>query len=251
MKRIAAPLLTLVGKSIERRRFSDPPIYIGGCGRSGTTLLLSILSAHPDIFACPRELWLFQGASIKNKKVRVPKFYRLYRTFIRSRIPATAKRYCEKTPSNILDFELIDHLHHGNFRFIQIIRDGRDVILSKHPRDDSKYWISPERWIRDINMGLKYLDHPKVHTIKYESLVTEFDKTIEGICDFLGIPLLGEIKNWHKYASVRENRALFSPIQEISNSSVGKWKLEENKERMKELTDLPEGIKLLKELNYL
>ncbi|MCA9555784.1 MAG: sulfotransferase, partial [Myxococcales bacterium] len=30
-------------------RFPEPPIIIGGCGRSGTTLVASILSCHPRI----------------------------------------------------------------------------------------------------------------------------------------------------------------------------------------------------------
>ncbi len=39
--------------------FPDPPVIIGGCGRSGTTLLLSILASHPAILGVPEELYLF------------------------------------------------------------------------------------------------------------------------------------------------------------------------------------------------
>lgn len=31
------------------------PLFIGGGGRSGTTLLLSLISVHPDIYAIPYE----------------------------------------------------------------------------------------------------------------------------------------------------------------------------------------------------
>ena len=35
------------------------PLIIGGCGRSGTTLLLSVLSAHPKVLAIPHETEAF------------------------------------------------------------------------------------------------------------------------------------------------------------------------------------------------
>jgi hypothetical protein len=35
------------------------PIIIGGCARSGTTLLLSVLSCHPNIYAIPDETYTF------------------------------------------------------------------------------------------------------------------------------------------------------------------------------------------------
>ena len=74
MKKIFIPLITAIGKKIEKRRFTCPPVYIGGCGRSGTTLLLSILSAHKDIFACPRELNPFENAYHAGHIVTAPNF---------------------------------------------------------------------------------------------------------------------------------------------------------------------------------
>jgi hypothetical protein len=251
MKRLFIPLIINIGKRIESKRFSAPPIYIGGCGRSGTTLLLSILSAHNDIFACPKELELFVGSKNEGKMLVIPNIYRLYRTFIGNRIKKTAIRYCEKSPSNIKHIEQINQLHGGDFKMIHILRDGRDVILSKHPKKGDLYWVDPERWINDVSIGLKYLDHPNIHTIKYEELVTDYENIIKGICAFLDIPLSREILQWHTFASVRQNNALVSSIKEINASSIGKWKKSINTSRVEELTNLPEGLKLLKSLNYL
>jgi hypothetical protein len=250
-KRIFIPAINWLGRRIEKRRFTAPPVYIGGCGRSGTTLLLSILSAHNEIFACPRELNLFEGARERAQGLAVPKFYRLYRTFISEKIKSTATRYCEKSPSNIRHVEWIDRLHSGNFKMIQIIRDGRDVILSRHPRDSEKYWIAPERWIDDVATGMNYLEHPNVHTIRYEDLVKEYEKTITGICDFLKIDVSEEILQWHDHTTVQENKALFSNIQKINKASVGKWKDTAFDERVKQLTDQPKAIALLKKLHYM
>jgi hypothetical protein len=59
-KRLFVPLTKTLGRRKEKRTFTDTPILIGGGARSGTTLLLSILSAHPAIFAIRKELGLFK-----------------------------------------------------------------------------------------------------------------------------------------------------------------------------------------------
>ena len=250
LKGLFIPVIHLLGRRIERQRFTDPPIYIGGCGRSGTTLLLSILSSHPEIFACPRELNLFEGAWESAEKLVLPKWYRLYRTFIKEKIKKTARRYCEKSPSNIHFVPLIERIHDGNFKMIQIIRDGRDVILSKHPREPEKYWVAPDRWIHDVKAGLPFLEHPNVLTIRYEDLVQTFERTIGKVCNFLDIPITEEILNWHEFATVINNRALFSPIEQLKSTSVGKWKNTENADFVREFTSRKETMELLKKYNY-
>ena len=42
----------------EFKKTNRPPIFIFGCVRSGTTLLRSMLNAHPNI-SCPRETAFF------------------------------------------------------------------------------------------------------------------------------------------------------------------------------------------------
>lgn len=250
VKKAITSIITTRGKLIELKRFSKAPIYIGGCGRSGTTLLLSILSAHKDIFACPRELNLFFDAELKSKNVHLPKIHRLYRTLFFEKIKRSANRYCEKSPANVQRIETIDKYHKGNFRLIHIIRDGRDVVLSKHPTRKDEYWVEPSRWVRDVNMGLASKDHPAIHTIRYEDLINEFEKTIEDICGFLDIPLSNEILNWHQFTTVRKNRALYSPIQQINNSSIGKFAHPEYAERLREFMGDEEAVALLKDLGY-
>jgi hypothetical protein len=241
------PLITAMGRRIERRRFSDPPIYIGGCGRSGTTLLLSILSAHEKIFACRRELGIFNDAATdEHGRVYPGRIDRLYRTFLSSDIPATATRWCEKSPSNIYHVDEIETYHAGDFKFIQIVRDGRDVVLSKHPTNPDEYWVSPQRWIDDVGFGKQYLDHPKVHTILYHDLIEQYEETIGGICKFLEIEMTPSIAQCHQHAKVKRNNAYFGKVKALSNKSIGKWKKDENRARARELTDIPEAMELLR-----
>lgn len=254
MKFIQKPVtavITSAGRQIENRRFTRPPIYIGGCGRSGTTLLLSILSSHKEIFACPNELNLFYDFRMEADHIYLPKFYRLYRTFILHKIKKSANRYCEKSPANIQRFEVINQYHKGNFKLIHIIRDGRDVTLSKHPKKRDQYWVEPERWLRDVSMGLQYLDHPNVYTVRYEELVNDFINSITKICKFLEIEVSADILNWHKHTTVRRNRALETPIKEISNQSIGKFKKPVNEQRLNEFMKNDDAVSLLKSLGYI
>lgn len=243
-------LIKSIGRRIEKRRFFNPPVFIGGCARSGTTLLLSVLSAHEEIFACPKELGLFNQMIQKKERLEPKRIDRVYRCMIMNRIPPEANRWCEKSPNNIRSINEIDQYYNGNFRFIQVVRDGRDIILSRHPRNRNKYWVEPERWIRDVSAGLQYAGHSKVYTIRYEDLINDFTNTIGGICDFLGIARSENIFNWHKHARVRDYNALYAPVQEINSQSIAKWQKPENEKRVRELTDQPVAIELLRYYHY-
>jgi len=245
------PLLIILGKRVEKRRFTEPPIFIGGCARTGTTVLLSILSAHNDIHCFSKELGLFNKVLKDELGNSIPtRIDRLYTQLLINKIPDSVNRWCEKSPSNIQRLGDIDNYFKGNFLFIQTIRDGRDVILSKHPKDEARYWVSPERWINDVSEGMKYINHPKVLTIKYEELILDFEATAAKICSFLNISLSKEILNWHENTTVTENIALFTRIQLLHKSSISKWKDPKYRERVEELTGNPKGKELLKQCGY-
>lgn len=251
LKKPFLALIIKLGKRKEISRFTDPPILLGGCARSGTTLLLSILSSHEDIFACPREFGAFGPVEERDGELHLARVDRIYRCILFNRVPASARRWCEKTPINIRRIPQIDRYFKGNFRLIQIIRDGRDVIMSRHPLKTGEYWVSPERWVSDVSIGTEFSDHPNVYTIRYEDLINQYDKTIEGICNFLNIPLSERILNWHKNTLVRKTPALYSDIDKLSNRSIGKWKRPEHAQRVKQLTSIPAAVDLLKKYGYL
>jgi hypothetical protein len=75
------------------------PVIIGGCGRSGTTLLSAMIDAHPLFFCGPESRW------------------------------------SEKTPGNVRVLDRIFE-YFPRARFIHVIRDGRDVVCSTrtHPK---------------------------------------------------------------------------------------------------------------------
>lgn len=146
--------------------------------------------------------------------------------------------------------EHIDLFTNGNFRFIQIVRDGRDVILSRHPTAPDRYWVEPERWIRDVGIGLKYVNDPRVLTVKYEDVIQDYENTLGKICDFLSIDFTPELREWHHHARVTQNRAFFGKVEKISASSVEKWRDPKYADRIAQLTSRQEAVDLLRRYNY-
>lgn len=245
------PLVKKCGRYKERRNFTAPPILIGGCGRSGTTLLLSILSAHPEIFAFPKELGLFNGVvQDESGRWHPAREDRLYFHLLKNKVKDSATRWLEKSPSNVNRIKEIDDHFEGRFKMIHIIRDGRDVVLSRHPTDPSRYWVDPERWVHDVSAGLEYEDHPQVHTLRYEDLITHFEDTMAQQMEFLELPFSDEVKNWHDHATVRNNAAYFKPVQDIHSKSIEKWKRTSDVERVESFLAYPGTIDLLKRCGY-
>ena len=235
------------------RKFRRPPILIGGCARSGTTLLLSILSSSPRIFAFPGETCLFcpmtYGQRPPDPDATFSR-YRFYRHLLYQKIPATAWRWCEKTPKNVLFFgKILDHFD-GRVRLIHMVRDGRDVVSSRHPRDPSRYWVPPRRWVDEVRAGLDWEGHESVLTVRYEDLVTDIQGQLTRLEEFLDEDLRGLAEHWHDRAAVRLSVAWFDEVQATHSRSIGRWKKPQHRAVVEELMAIPEAVELLDRLGY-
>ncbi len=253
---ISSPVITAIGRRRMTKRFSDSPIIIGGCARTGTSLLVSIFSAHPRIFAIPTETGVFSNWKLQSGSTFGNPFYipqrpdRIHRYVISHPIPQSITRWCEKTPSNVRHIEKILAFFNNRVKFVHIIRDARDVLTSRHPENPEKYWVSPERWINDTRAGLAFQNHPCILTIKYESLVHDHEETLRCICNFLEEPFDHSFLNWFENSSVRKNRAWFHPLKKLHKQSVEKWKKPENADRLTEIMANQEVVNLMTELGY-
>lgn len=255
-KFFTVPLLTFLGRRRAEQIFRDPPVLIGGCGRSGTSLLLSILAAHPQILAIPTETGVFSNWETDPGKAdaaaawRPQRMDRIYRHILSRPIPKTITRYCEKTPSNVRHIGKILNFFQGRVKFIHLIRDGRDVMTSVHPENPDSYWVDPERWVSDVRTGLAHRALPQLLTIKYEHLILQHQQTMQQVCDFLDIEYTPALKSWFEHSDVRKNRAWFHPLKQLHPSSIGKWQQEKFRSRVAEIMQNKEVVKLLRELDY-
>ena len=258
-KKLTNPLITKLGRMKEKAKFDKKPIIIGGSPRSGTTLLLSIIGAHPDIYAFPEELGVFfewhneVQYFFNDKRGRgklVPRLDRFYRAMLKFSIPNNVTRRCEKSPRNVTHFGKNLDFFDGEVQLIHIIRDVRDVMLSKHPTKPNEYWVEPEKWVKCVKAGLEYKDHPQVLTIKYENLILNSTQTIKKICEFLNEKCVEELYDYFEHTNVQNSSAWYNGVQKLHSESVEKWKKDENQARVEEVMENEEVIELLKRLDY-
>jgi len=122
--------------------------------------------------------WLRQAESIAE----------LAASFQNHILKLTAKRlWVEKTPANIICV--------GRFlrtfpeaRFIHIVRDPRDTVLSIMKRGKGSSALNAsETWITRVAAIQPWRSSERVLEIRYEDLVTEPDRTLGKITSFLGV----------------------------------------------------------------
>lgn len=143
---------------------SPPPIFILGVPRSGTTLLRTMLDAHPNIACGPETPWLaeHQAATILGlvRELRDPEhgYCRSYkqpasvvhaaaRNFLDELMLAYARsrgkqRWAEKTPNNVMHLDAL-HAIVPDAKFVWITRDALDVAHSTVRVAEHRKGIAP------------------------------------------------------------------------------------------------------------
>ncbi|KAA3617129.1 MAG: sulfotransferase [Calditrichaeota bacterium] len=257
IRSLVRPLVIKLGKRIADKQFSGTPIIIGACPRSGTTILLSVLGAHPNIFAIPNQSYAFdqwvQGKTkIHGDNNLVPfRIDRLYREFLYSKVPPGPTRWLEKTPKHIRSFHKILDYMGENVQLIHVIRDGRDVVTSKHPKHSpGEYWVPVNRWIDDVSLGLSLKNHPQVLNIRYEDFIQDFEKTMNTVYSFLNeeIPSLDA---WKEETNIKKSKHWNKPVQGLYKDAIQRWQKPEHKNRIDEFMSNKRAVSLLEELGYL
>ncbi len=235
------------------QNFDMPPIIIGGSPRSGTTLLLSVLGAHPHIHAVATETQAFSlvrkhTSTAQNHLENIAKFKRF---IFLERIKDTAKGWCEKTPNNIHHLDHIFQEFNGKVKVIHIVRDGRDVITSRHPTKPNEYWVGPDVWVKNVLDGLMHNDRDNVHLIRYEDLVGNYQETVDKLLRFLGLEWHEALAKFETNTSVKKNVAYDGGgVKGIHNTSVEKWRKPEHADVVKAFYEDEQAVALMKQLGY-
>jgi len=261
LERLAAPV-RLAPSALRRwrefsqmRRLLERPIIIGGCGRSGTSLLVACLSCHPRLCGLEQETCTFcRDAYAEGPDLSLGfHWHRLWDRMLTQPIPPTAVRLCEKTPKNVVTFPRILEHYGDDVRILHVVRDGRDVVMSRHPLDPTKPWVSPERWVGDVRAGLRVDADPRVLRVKYEDLVGSYLPTMRRICEHIDEAYVSDFESFPESAQIQTHLAWEGKAKAMTSSSVGKWKRATGDalRLVEALMNTPGAHELLGELGYL
>ncbi|MFJ6393764.1 sulfotransferase family protein [Streptomyces sp. NPDC091972] len=197
-----------------------PFIFVGGSARSGTSLVQKLLVSHSAIAGGPEfdhtgaivdlyrrmsEPWRLDRQAFYYTAGQLADgfraFYEGFFTQVTERDPDAAF-LSEKTPSNILAAETLLELW-PDAVFVNVVRDGRDVVLS-HLDVNRRYRArgerNPERdtllsvcrhWNACISAYFDLMARPdlseRVHHVVFEDLVTRPEDEVRRLFEFLGL----------------------------------------------------------------
>jgi len=217
-------------------------LFIGGAGRSGTTLLRAMLDSHENISVGPerklirticglRRDWEGSATVFEEAGLTSEILDDSVKAFISTLMESTgkgAKRIGEKTPPNLLYMEMLGRFY-PQARFVHVIRDGRavgasllkqdwrDMITGKpieycsDPELAGKYWAVVVEEIRSQAASVpgRYLE------VRYEDLVSRPRETMARVLAFLDEP-------WDERVLSHQDSNLELPSTESSSEEVAK-----------------------------
>ena len=237
-------------------RCNDDVIFIGGCGRSGTTLFREMLNRHPRI-ACGPETsifglpfgvtnqapaWSIDAAELEALAKQSRNLVEYAEWFFRKYLlePQGKPRWADKTPNNVRAVsKLLTWFPRG--KFIHMIRDGRDVACSlrHHPKEkiingrptrvqtDNPIEKCATRWLNDTSAGLAFRGHPLYLEVRYEDLVHEPEAELRRVCEFVGEEFDTVMLDPEppRYAAMGAGRLVNNEnvVQPVSSRSIGRW----------------------------
>lgn len=237
------------------RAAGRPPIFIGGAGRSGTTLLRVILDSHSQI-ACGPELKVIPSVAylwadfqtkyapfLADSQVSAATVDRLFHDLIVNLLEPLRRfegkqRIAEKSPNNVFFFP---HLHRlfPDGTFLHVIRDGRDVVASLLSMD----WRTPEGtpidYTQDARLAARYwadavtagrefawnsAGRSRYREVRYEQLIDHPEDYLRALFAYLDEPWEpGVLAYYEKARALGGESSAGQVTRPLSRASVGRW----------------------------
>lgn len=240
-------MISKIKKLLQENDSNKPPIFIGGEGRSGTTLMRAMLNNHPNIFSGPETHFFIDEDFIKYRDKLIEKYaYRIreynedavsevnemYRGMINNFFSKymkknNKKRWAEKTPYNIKHIDFLLEVFEGNIKFIHMIRDGRDVAASllTMPWGPPTIEGAAESWNSIIENSRKHLEKKYFIEVKYEDLINNEVKVLKRVCKFLKEDYDGRMLDYYKDDDLGGSKeSSYKQIkQPLYKNSIGRW----------------------------
>jgi len=222
-------------------------IFITGCAKSGTTLLLRMCYAFKDTEVLYREG--FDGHELPFEQFVS---YKSDKKFI------IGKRHPPALLSNVTTMALDEQykeVKEQGIVIINVVRDGRDVVLS-----DGNY-VRPKRWIESVKQRKSYED-VIIMEVKYEDLIRNPEQIQREMEEKIGLESKNEFSEYPDYVEdwvFDWNVSVLARRGQGNENNYGKRKLSEasigkDLEAYKKIcssVEVPEFEQCLEELGYI
>ncbi len=238
-----------------KRYANEKPVFIVGCGHSGTTLMIRILSEAKEVYSIDYESNVFRNNWID---------YRTIKRWIDTQRKQNLKLFVEKTPSHVRQLDKI-FTTFPKAKVIVLVRDGRDVVLSLEKRTENLQ-ASIERWVSDNEYWLnKYKDDKRLTHVRLEDFTKNSTDTLKKICEHANIiyenKLLDYSNKEYQYQNsgiaqsdgtdanhqLNRNWQVNQPIFKDTN----RWKKEKDTTKLDEMLNNRKFIELMKHFQYI
>ena len=161
------------------------PILVSGFGHSGTTLMATMLGAHPKTHLIPQETrWFIKDVERGKRKIAE----------VQEKHPDCI--IVEKTPMHM---HHIDEIDIPNAKFIVMIRHPYDIAASLYIR-----YNNMEKAVKRVTQDFEALIGitSDIHIVKYEDLIKDTRKTLTDVCRYSGLRFSQKMLEHEKYAPI-------------------------------------------------
>ncbi len=253
------------------KKFSGPPIFVLGSSRSGTTLVYSILLSSGEFALYESESHMLAKYAIKYGNIRKKKNFNLFmndwihsKQFARSGLDPNVfkreidnnrdsyasvlttfmsliakaqgkKRWAEQTPAHVF---FLNELHtvFPEAKFIHVIRDGREVALSRRKlgwtgtksSDPIKQLLyAGLNWEMAVKRGQAVGEKIGANytEVRYEDVIGNIDEVLQKLSVFANIEINKEKVQNSTFGSLgKSNTAFGETMGGISGCGTGRWR---------------------------
>jgi hypothetical protein len=189
-------------------------IYIQGCARSGNTLIRELCGTA------------FHGVElVKLTKDTAECSLAHLVELLRQPGGGASVRVASRNYENSLamDRELLRA--NPDVKVLWMLRDPRDILTSIHANQPDKYYVTPDRLIKSLQLYKQFAEEPQVLAVRYEELVGGPDAMQAKISQFCHLAESRKFVEAYKFfPRFHENVRAMHSIRPIDTNSVQKWR---------------------------
>lgn len=189
----------------------DPPLFLMGAPRSGTTFLVELLNRHPRILVTnelrimtyanrvlnriPQNKWILMNGRDDFIEYFRPRLAEVVEGYYRHLGVRPGMRWGDKNPhyadakTDPECLELIDRMFPAA-QFVNLVRDGRQVVSSIVLKGWLEFDQALDVWVRHVRHADQFaarIGPGRMLTIRYEDLMADPATAIDATLDFLGL----------------------------------------------------------------